>query len=428
MGLPRFLSAGFEGFRVVDFKEFLRDGRIEIWLRKDPEKARWLCHRCGSPLGAKRGKYRVCLEGLPIMGCRVFIYLMREKGECGQCKKARAESIDFVAEETPHLTQDYGWWLGRMCEFAPTSRVAEFMDLDETGVWRLDFARMKRMLALYKIPEVRRISVDEVYARKKKNAPDENQNERFFTVVTDLDTRKVIWVSESRSEKALEQFFILIGKIACRKIKVVATDQHDDYARAVRKHCSNATLVWDRFHIMQNFEKALNETRMEIHERFRRGSEMRELTRGKYRFLFLKKATRRTEQEQKHLDQVVKDNDKFLKLELIKERMITFFDQPDILQARLAFHEVGGWIIEEGFEPLKKWWFNLNSQWNQLANYFRHRVTTSVSEGINNVIKMLKRRAFGYRNMEYFRLKIMQVCGYLNSRFIPSSNQLLALK
>ena len=88
---------------------------------------------------------------------------------------------------------------------------------------------------------------------------------------------------------------------------------------------------------------------------------MSELTRGRHRLLFLKKANRRTEEENKHIDQVVKVNDKFLKLELIKERMITFFDQPDVLQARYAFHDVGKWIIEENFTPLKKWWFNLNS-------------------------------------------------------------------
>lgn len=428
MGLPRFLSAGFDGFRVVEFKEFLRDGIIKIWLERDQDRPSRVCHRCGEALQARRGKYPVCIEGMPIMGFKVLVHFWREKGECRRCRKARAEAIEFIAEETPHLTQDYAWWLGRMCEFAPTSRVAEFVDLDETGVWRLDFARMKRMLAYYKIPEVRRIAVDEVYARKKSKDPGESRNARFFTVITDLDSRKVIWVSESRDEKALEQFFILIGKEACKKIVVVATDQHDDYARAVKRYCSSATLVWDRFHIMQNFEKAVNETRMQLHEQFRRGSGMRDLTRGKYRFLFLKKANRRTETEQRHIDQVVKDNELFLKLELIKERMITFFDQPNELQARYAFHDVGGWAIEAGFTPLKKWWFNLNSQWNQLANYFKHRVTTSVSEGINNVVKMLKRRAFGYRNMEYFRLKIMQVCGYLNSRFILSSKQLLAQK
>ena len=423
--LPRFVKAYAEdsNFDVVDWKEFLQDGRIEIHLEKAADSP-WECHRCGHLLGARRGKYRLRLEGMPIMGIRVWLHLWREKGECDHCQKARSERVKLIAEETPHLTQDYAWWLGRLCEIAAVSRVAELVNLDETTTWRLDLARMQRMLAHYKIPPVLRISVDEVYVRKKPKHKGESRNQRFFTVITDLDTRKVIWVTDGRDEASLDAFFTIIGKAACKKITVVAADQHDDFARSVRKQCPNATLVWDRFHVMQNFEKALNEDRKRLHDGFRKNSNLSELTRGKYRFIFLKKAQRRTEEEQRHIDQVVKDNDSFLKLELIKERMMTFFDQPDEYHGRMAFHDVGAWILQGGFTELKKWYWNLDSQWSQLANYFKHRVTSALSEGINNVIKSLKRRAFGYRNMTYFKLKIMQVCGYLNSRFIPSTKTL----
>jgi transposase len=78
-----------------------------------------------------------------------------------------------------------------------------------------------------------------------------------------------------------------------------------------------------------------------------------------------------------------------------------------------------------------KWYNNLEKGWDTLKNYFRYKATSALSEGINNVIKTIKRRAYGYRNMEYFRLKIMQVCGYLNSRLTPpgqsTENQLDAL-
>ena len=423
MGIPRFIKSAFIGYRILDFKEFLSDGYIVVWLEKDPEQAAWLCHRCGEGLKAKRGKYPVCLEGLPIMEFKFLVHLWREKGDCPNCKKARSEYIEFIADETPHLTQDYAYWLGKMCEFAPTSRVAEFVEQDETTIWRLDLERMKRMLAAYKIPPVLRIAVDEVYARRKKYSAEENRNQRFFTVITDLNTHKVIWVTDGRDADSLEQFFVLLGKKACKKIEVVAADMHEEYAKAVAKHCPGATLVWDRFHVMQNFEKYVNDTRKALHEALRKNAAIKEKTRGQYRFVFLKKASRRTEAEQKHVDAVLKDNEQFMRLELIKERMITFFDQPDEYQARMVFHEVGTWIIEAGFEELKTWWWRMNNKWDQLANYFKHRVTSSVSEGINNVIKALKRRSFGFRNMEYFKLKIMQVCGYLNSRFIPQANQ-----
>jgi transposase len=77
----------------------------------------------------------------------------------------------------------------------------------------------------------------------------------------------VIWVSESLSQKALDEFFKIIGEKACEKIQVVAIDQHDDYAKSVRKNCKNAKIVWDRFHLMQNFGEALNEVRKNLHNR-----------------------------------------------------------------------------------------------------------------------------------------------------------------
>ena len=184
MSVPRFLRSAFPGYEILDLKEFLIEGRVEVHLGRDPEKP-MLCHRCGAHLSAERGKYRCRVEGMSVMGIRLFAYFWRHRGDCHCCKKARAEQIEFIAEETPHLTQDYAWWLGRLCEIAPVSRVAELTEQNETTTWRLDLARMKRMLAHYKIPPVRRISVDEVYARKKPKHRGESRDDRFFTVVSE---------------------------------------------------------------------------------------------------------------------------------------------------------------------------------------------------------------------------------------------------
>jgi transposase len=427
MSIPRFLKNAFKGYDVVDVKEFIQDGLIEIHLSRREDKD-WCCYRCGELLSRERGKYRSCLEGMPIMGLRVWVHFWRHKGHCKNCRKARAEVVEFIAEETPHLTTDFAWWMGRMCEIAAVSRVAELMQQDEMTTWRLDLNRMKRMLERYKIPKVRKISVDEVYARKKPKFEGENRNDRFFTVISDLQTRRVIWVAEGRSEAALNQFFILIGEEACKSIEVVAADLFDGFAAAVKKYCKKATLVWDRFHVMQIFEEAVNETRKDLHAEQTPGSELHHLTRGKYRYMFTKKAYRRSTEESTHINDVLKANEYFAKLELVKERMLSFFDQPTEQEARQVFDEIGDWIFQAGFKPLMKWYNNLEKGWKTLKNYFTYRVSSSLSEGHNNVIKMLKRRAFGYKNMDYFRLKIMQVCGYLNSRFIYHPNQLLAQK
>jgi transposase len=232
----------------------------------------------------------------------------------------------------------------------------------------------------------------------------------------------VIWVAESRRKEALDQFFLLIGKEACGRIQVVASDLHEAYGASVREHCPQATHVWDRFHLMQLFEEAVNDQRIRLHEEQEKGDDLARLTRGKFRFLFLKKATRRTPQEKIHIDDVLKANERFAKLELIKESMLDFFHQPDEKTARAHFEQIQEWIYQAGFFSLIAWSKRFEQGWDTIKNYFQYRVSSALSEGHNNVIKMLKRRAFGYRNMEYFRLKIMQVCGYLNSRYIPNPN------
>lgn len=415
-----------EGYSVVDVKMWIEKRSVEAFLERESSDKRF-CHRCGEELGVERGRHRMKVRGLPIGALLSTIHFWRYKGHCVRCNKARSERVEFLSEQTPHLTKQYAAVIGALCEIAAVSRVAEFMGQDETTAWRLDYARMRQQLQSYRIPEVKRISVDEVYARKKSLFDGESRDDRFFTVITDLETHRVIWVSKSRRKEALDEFFKIIGKQACDGIEVVAMDQHDGYAASVRDHCKHATIVWDRFHVMQIFEHAVNDTRIKLHEEQAKGSEVKRLSRGQYRYLFLKKAIRRTEAEKTHIEDVLKENAQFAKLEMIKERMITFFDEQDEQTAKAIFEEIGDWIFQAGFQPLMRWYVNLEQGWETLKNYFRYRVTSSLSEGHNNVIKAIKRRAYGYRNMDYFRLKIMQVCGYLNSRYAVVQDQPLTL-
>lgn len=432
MFVPRFLQ--FQGYETRDFQTSTRDQTVYVDLVARVDKP-YCCYRCGSDLVGERGHHRLCLRDLPLRGFQTIVRLWRRKGFCPTCKKVRSEAIAFLSKESPHFTQDYAWWLGTMCEFSPVSRVAELVSEGNMTVRRIDLKRMQRMLKHYKIPDVTHIAVDEVYARKKSRYKDEDRDQRFFTVITDLNTRRVIWVAESRKKAALDQFFKLLGKQACERIQVVAVDQHDAYAASVKEHCKKAKVVWDKFHIIKNFEEAVNEVRKALHQRLPNKSPLLKLTRGKYRFAFLKKASRREAEEARHIEAVVRENKDFAALEIIKERMLTFFDCTDARSAWEVLWELGRWIqqkvaadrlagIPAAFVHLETWWENLASGWATLKNYFEFPVTSSLAEGVNNVIKSLKRKAFGFRNMDYFRLKIMQVCGYLNSRYIKFAEML----
>ena len=116
----------------------------------------------------------------------------------------------------------------------------------------------------------------------------------------------------------------------------------------------------------------------------------------------------------------MKENQDFVYLELIKEGMHQLYDSKDEYEAREKFVQLGEWIRQcKYFFELNKWWDKFDKGWSTFKNYFYYRVSSSLSEGQNNVIKTLKKRGYGYKNMAYFKLKILQVCGFLNSKYVP---------
>ena len=337
MSLRRFYKKITPGYEVIDEKEWLNKGMIEIYLKQLPDFEK-RCARCSHKLNdAKTGEHFMKIRTMDIHGFKAFFCFKRSKHYCPHCRKVRSVKLDFISEESPHVTEEYAWWLGRLCEISTIKDAANFSNNSTMTMWRFDFNRMKKMFQHYKIPKVSRICVDEVYARRNRYKQEKRDNS-FFTIVCDLDTRRVIWVSESRSQKALDEFFKIIGPERCEEIKVIATDQHNAYRASAREYCPNATVVWDRFHIMQGFENALNESRELLNSRMPRGENKR-LTRGKYKNLFLKRADRRNKIEQRHIKDVLKDNREFVYLELIKEGMFQIYQSSNQWEAREKFVE-----------------------------------------------------------------------------------------
>ncbi len=410
----------FQGFNVSDIKEWTKDQRLEIHLEKVEDKEHFCC-KCGCQLGRQDGRYWVTAQHMRIMSWSVTVSFWREKRHCSSCKKIRSEAIDFISDTTPHVTKDLAFWINRLSEITSVLQVSILESLDKKTCYKVDKHLLMRFLQGYKIPNVTQISVDEVYARGRKQLEvGETRDDLFLTIIVDIKTHKVVWVSQSRRREALDQFFILLGKEQCSKIEVVATDQHEGYGASVREHCPNATLVWDRFHLVQKFNEALNEDRKIELQNVDTEGKMGDLMNGKYRYIFLTKSKNRTSKDQLHIDEVMKHNEKMAKMELIKERFHQFFDCNSKEEAEILIAEIYQWSQDCNAGNIFKWIKDIREK-QTFWNYFKYKVTTGLSEGINRAIKGVKWQAYGYKDMAYFALKIMQKCGYLNSRFIWAS-------
>jgi transposase len=406
----------FQGFSVIDIKESSASKEMEIVLEKVENKVH-LCPCCGDRLGVQEGRYWVNARHLRCFGWNVTVGFWREKRRCETCRKTRSEMVEWICPTSPHMTLELAWWINRMSEVTSVLAVSRLESVDKMACYEVDHYILNRMLQGYEIPKVQRISVDEVYARSpKQQQKHETRDDLFMTVIVDQRTRKVIWVSQSRRKEALDMFFQLLGPDACKNIEVVATDQHDAYAASVKEYCPNAIVVWDRFHLVQKFNEALNEERKDELERIDPEGEMGDLMNGKYRYVYLTKAENRSKKDQHHIDQVMKLNERMSKLELIKENFHRIFDTTDTQMAQIKLGECYQWAMQIGANHIVDWIRSIMNE-DRFWNFWTYRVTTGVSEGINRAIKGLKWQAYGYKNMAYFALKIMQKCGYLNHRF-----------
>ena len=407
----------FQGFHIRDIKDFRQERRMELILQADDGKDH-ICSRCEGRLGRQDGRYWVEALHLRCMGWLVKVCFWREKRYCPSCRKIRSEWIPFISDVTPHVTEEMAFWISKLTEITSVLRVSKLESLDKQTCYNIDRAMLIRFLQNYKIPPVTMITVDEVYARGPKQLKEgETRDDLFLTTIVDLKTHKVLWVSQSRRKEALDEFFQILGPEACQKIEVVATDQHADYAASVSQHCPNATLVWDRFHLVQNFNDALNEERKEEFERMDPEGPLEDLASGKYRYIFLTKAKNRTDLNRRHIDEVMKHNQRIAKMEVIKERFHQFFEANTEAEAADIMFDIFAWSKEADLHRVVKW---IEGQIDKapLWNYFKYKVSTGLSEGINRVIKGIKWQAYGYKDMHYFALKIMQKAGYLNTHFI----------
>lgn len=405
----------FQGFHTKDIKEFIKSRQMEIILESNEDRIR-LCNCCGHQLGNMHDRYWVKARHLKAFNWNVSVCFFREKRYCENCKKVRSEWIDWLCPTSPHMTLELAWWINRLSEVTSVLSVSKLEAIDKMTCYKVDKNILQRLLQGYDIPTVTHISVDEVYARSPVQQKEtETRDDLFLTVIVDHKTRKVIWVSQSRRKEALDLFFNMIGPDACQRIKVVTCDQHRGYAESVEQYCPQADIVWDRYHLVHNFNEALNEERKIEWEKIKHLSDD-DLMHGKYKYVYLTKSKNRSSKDKQHIEEVMTRNHRIAQLEFIKEHFHKMFEVTEVDIGRQMLNECYEWSLEIKARYLAKFFWSLIDK-KELINYFIHKMTSGLSEGINRAIKGLKWQAYGYKDMVYFALKIMQKCGYLNNQY-----------
>jgi transposase len=219
----------------------------------------------------------------------------------------------------------------------------------------------------------------------------------------DLESGRVLYVAQGRRRASLEPFIKRLKRAGIRP-KAIALDMWKPYAQAIKRHYRMLPLVYDVFHIIADYSRILNEIRVEEYEKLE-GQEQGRFIKGS-RYLLLKGQEKLSLPAQQKLQQLLAINRPISIAYVLKEDLRQLWSLPSRYQAEKYLSDWIDKALSSKIIQLARFARKLRRHSEGILNYFNFRISTAKVEGINNRIKVIKRMAYGFRDLDYFMLKI----------------------
>lgn len=251
-------------------------------------------------------------------------------------------------------------------------------------------------------PPVHAIGIDEVSRRK---------GHVYLTVVYDLERRVLLWVGDDRTEEAVRPFFTEeMGKRRCRTLRVVCMDMWAPYAKLVRDHAVNAQILFDRFHIVKHLSAAVDAARREL---WRQLTSKEKVEVKGTRWLLLKNPWNLTNDQKERLSTLVRWNSPLVRAWYLKESFQLFWGYKQPWRAKQHLLKWINSAVRSRLEPFKKFARMLRSHLDGVLAWTKTRLSNGAVEGMNNKIKSISHRSFGFRSAANFIAAIYHCCARL---------------
>ena len=370
------------------------EGSVVFTITQD--RKTYCCSNCGSGDVESRGQRMRVFQSLPIGGKKTFVHFPVPKVRCRSCGAWRQVSIGFAEPGVGH-TKAFERYVLELSQLTTIADAADHLGAGWDRVKAIQKRHLQKRYAKPKLKHVRQIAIDEISVGK---------GNRFLTLVLDLESGAVVFVGEGKDAKALEPFWRRL-KASRAKIQAVATDMSKAYISAVREALPDAVHVFDRFHVQRLYNEVLTGLRRDLHRELTDKLE-KDVLKG-IRWLLLKNPENldSTRDEYQRLQEALRINQPLATAYYLKEDLRQFWEQPNKRAATVYWN---AWIARadaSGIAQLKSFATTLAKHRSGLLAYYDFPISTGPLEGLNNKIKTMKRQAYGYRDQEFFKLKIM---------------------
>jgi transposase len=328
---------------------------------------------------------------------RIFLEFEVRRVNCRHCGKVKRERLEFLADN-PLYTKRFAFYVGRRCRSAPIRDVAKELKLDWHTVKELDKQYMRAQLAKAGTPAPTVIGIDEISVRK---------GHTYRIVISDLGRERPIWFGgDDRSEASMALFYQWLGPHKSGRIRLAVMDMWKPFRTATTAHAPQAAILFDKFHIIRHLGEALDQVRKSEYARLS-GKDRRFIKGQKYTLLSRKENL--TLQGRQALKTLLRVNKRLNTAYLLKESFGQLWSYQHEGWARNFFERWRASLKWQRLKPYEKFAAMIDRHWDGIAAYCKpeNKVPLGFVEGFNNKIRVIQRRAYGLRDEEYLRLKIL---------------------
>lgn len=387
---------GWPGYQVYRHEVDEKQKTLKLWVRRKRGTKKLICSGCGRHCGEIHDTTEREVRDLPWSEYKATVVVELHRVRCPDCGP-KIEKVAQLPSKAP-FSKRFEEAVGQACESAAARQVALRFALAESTVRAIDLRYLERWSEGRKKPPLRQMGVDEIYLGKKI---------KFVTVVSNLETGEPLWFGNERKKQTLDEFFrSQLSRAQRNRITVACMDMWEPFRQSVNEWAKRCAVVYDKFHIMQHANQAVDEVRRA--EFFRKGKAMRELVKGK-RWLLLSRWVNLSSNKKQMLNELFRMNRKMMKAYLLKEsldRLWMYTYEGAMLRYLQTWIDQLRWQRLAPFQKLAKM---LLDHLEGILNYCRVKPPLGVVEAVNGNIKMLVRRGRGYKNLKYLLLKAQRM-------------------
>lgn len=388
----------YHGFGVRNYKFIstqYEGGFVIFTIRQDPKEL--ACSSCGSRRVIRRGQVRRRFRTIPIGTKQVWIELAIGRVFCLACNLVRQVKIGF-ADPRRSYTKAFERYALELSRHMTILDIARHLGVSWDVIKDIQKRNLKKRFSRPKLRKLKQIAIDEISI---------GRGHHYLTIVLDLVSGAVVFVGDGKGVEALEPFWKRVRK-AKAKIKAVAIDMSPSYISAVWRNLPEAAIVFDHFHIIKLFNDGLSDLRRKL---YHEAEVMEKKVIKGTRWLLLKNPENLDEKRNEHqrLQEALEFNQPLATAYYMKEDLRQLWKQTD---KKTAENFLLDWVYRagsSGISMLIKFAKTLAIHRTGILAYYDYPISTGPLEGTNNKIKTMKRQAYGFRDLEFFKLKIMAI-------------------